>query len=113
MTPQPPKRTPTSPIQPVEPRPSGPTAAAIADLATRLGIDESGVEFVSQEAVTWPDGSLGCPQPGMGYTQVLVSGSLVVLHVNGVSYEYHSGGGNDLFYCAFPTPPVPGESGDA
>ena len=28
-----------------------------------------------------------CPQPGIAYTQVLVSGSLVVLQVNGVIYE--------------------------
>ena len=113
VTTQPPKWTPTSPIQPVEPLPLGPVAAAIADLALRLGVDESHVTLVSQEEVTWPDGSLGCPQPGMGYAQVLVSGSLVVLQVNGVSYEYHSGGGNDLFYCATPTPPTAGGYGDA
>ncbi len=67
---------------------------------------------MSQEDVTWPDGSLGCPQPGMRYTQALVSGSLIVLEANGLFYEYHSGGGGDPFYCALPTAPTTGEHGD-
>jgi len=96
----------------VEPHPSGPVAAAITDLATRLGVDESAVRLVSQEEVTWPDGSLGCPQPDMSYIQVLVNGSLIVLEVNGTSYEYHSGGGRGPFYCPNPTDPVSGDYGD-
>ena len=31
------------------------------------------------EAVTWNDGSLGCPEPGMMYTQALVDGYWVVI----------------------------------
>ena len=112
VTMQPPEGNPVKPIQPIEPRPSGQVAAAIADLAARLGVDESSVTLVSQEEVTWPDGSLGCPQPGMGYAQVLVSGSLIVLQVNGVTYEYHSATGEDPFYCSTPTPPAPAGYGD-
>ncbi len=114
VTTQPPKDTSETapPVEVVEPHPSGPVAAAIADLATRLGVDESNVNLVSQEEVTWPDGSLGCPQPDMSYIQVLVNGSLIVLEVNGATYEYHSGAGRDPFYCANPTEPVSGDYGD-
>ena len=101
------------PIQPVDPYAEGLVAPAIADLGTRLGVSQSEIDIVSVRAVTWPDGSIGCPQPGMSYTQALVSGVLVVLQVDGIDYEYHSGDAGGLFYCATPTPPVPDGSGDA
>jgi len=81
--------------------------SAVADLADRLGVSSSSVAVVIVEEVMWPDGSIGCPQPGMSYTQALVSGSRIVLEVDGTSYEYHSGGGREPFYCPNPTPPVP------
>lgn len=114
VTTQPPKESPVTvtPVQPVDPNPSGPVAAAVADLTIRLGIDPSDITVVSVEEVTWPDGSIGCPQPGMRYTQALVNGSLVTLEAGGQTYEYHSGGGRSLFYCANPTPPTSGNYGD-
>ena len=114
VTTQPPKETSETPppTESVEPHPSGPVAASIADLVARLGIDASDVTVVSQEEVTWPDGSLGCPQPDMSYIQVLVNGSLIVLEVDGTTYEYHSGVGRDPFYCPNPTEPASGDYGD-
>lgn len=79
---------------------------AVTDLATRLDIDESSIVVVSVEEVTWSDGSIGCPEPGMMYTQALVNGSLVILEADGTRYEYHAGAGHDPFYCENPTPPV-------
>jgi len=79
---------------------------AVTDLATRLAVDESAVTVVSVEDVTWSDGSLGCPEPDMMYTQALEEGTLVVLEVDSVAYEYHSGAAGDLFFCENPTPPV-------
>ena len=32
--------------------------------------------------MTWTDGSLGCPQKGMSYTQALVEGELLLLRVD-------------------------------
>jgi hypothetical protein len=72
---------------------------AVADLASRLKIDTSKIETISAQAMTWPDGSLGCPQPGMGYTQVMVDGSLIQLSANGTAYSYHSGGSRAPFLC--------------
>ena len=92
----------TEPTDAEEPRHSGLVGIAIADLADRLGIDESTITVVSFDAVVWPDGSLGCPQPGMEYIQVLVDGSLIVLSVEGREYRYHSGAGRAPFLCLKP-----------
>jgi hypothetical protein len=74
----------------------------ISDLAAMLGVDESTIEVVAWEEVVWSDGAIGCPQPGMSYTQALVDGTRIVLDHDGTRYDYHSGGGRDPFYCANP-----------
>ena len=74
--------------------------AAIADLIERTGADASEIEVLSVEEVEWPDGSIGCPQPGMAYTQALVNGTKIVLRYDGVGYDYHQGGSRPVFYCA-------------
>jgi hypothetical protein len=78
-------------------------AAAIADLADSAGVQEASIEVVSVEEVTWTDGSLGCAEEGMSYTQALVEGSRIVLRVDGAEHEYHSGGGAAPFRCERPT----------
>lgn len=80
---------------------------AIADLATRLGVSAGDVVLVSEEAVTWRDGSLGCPEKDMMYTQALVDGHLIVLKVTETQYRYHSGNGRPPFYCEKPVDPAP------
>lgn len=77
---------------------------AIADLADRLGVDASEIEVVSVEDVTWPDGSLGCPEPGKMYTQAMVDGQRIVLAHNGEEHTYHAGGDRAPFHCANPEP---------
>lgn len=64
---------------------------AVADLADHLGVDPGEVTVVSLEDVTWPDGSLGCPQPGMSYTMAQVPGSRLVLAAEGREFSYHAG----------------------
>ena len=72
---------------------------AVADLATRLNIDASSIVTVSAQAMSWPDGSLGCPQPGMLYTQAIVDGAQIQLSVDSTSYSYHSGASGAPFLC--------------
>ena len=72
---------------------------AVADLAERLGVEPSEIEVVMAERVTWPDGSLGCPEPGMSYTQALVEGSKVVLGHDERVYLYHAGTDDEPFLC--------------
>ena len=74
-------------------------APAKADLATRLGVEPDELEVISAEQVTWPDGSLGCPEPGMSYTQALVDGSKVALGHDDRVYMYHAGDDGQPFLC--------------
>jgi hypothetical protein len=106
VTPPPPASSPGS-FPGVAMDPSSPLVTdAIADLAGQLDISTGDVTVVAAREVTWPDGSLGCPEPGMMYTQALVDGTLVVLEADGQRYEYH--GGTPLVLCENPKPPVGG-----
>ena len=90
-----------------QPQGKGAVGDAVADLSRRLGIDPSDITVASSEEVTWRDGSLGCPRPGMMYTQSLTNGSRVVLEYQGKRYEYHAGGRRSAFLCENPEPPAP------
>jgi hypothetical protein len=105
---------PDSPMSTPIPDPALATLAegARKDLAGRLGIPVEEIKLSRVESVTWPDSSLGCPQPGMAYSQVLTRGYLVVLEARGSLHEYHSGRDGKMFYCESPVPPVSGEAGD-
>lgn len=87
---------------------------AIGKLAARLDVSEDAIEVVSAEAVTWGDASLGCPQPGMRYAQVITDGVKIVLAHDGVEYPFHAGGERpDPFLCEqppdnSPTPTITG-----
>lgn len=72
---------------------------ARADLAARLGLAVEAVTIVGVHAVIWPDGSIGCPRPGMVYTQALVEGALIELQAAGARYSYHSARGRPAFLC--------------
>ncbi len=81
---------------------------ATADAAERAGVSVDEVTFVTFEMVTWPDGSLGCPEPDQMYTQALVDGYRIVLEADGERYVYHGAIGDDPFYCPDPASPVDG-----
>ena len=73
--------------------------SARRDLAERLRVDPEEIEVLVAEEVTWPDGSLGCPEPGMSYTQSLVDGSRVVLQHDDRVYVYQAGSDHEPFLC--------------
>lgn len=77
---------------------------AIEDLAQRLSVPTEKITLVKTSEVVWPDASLGCPQPGMAYKQVPQDGALIILEVEGTTYEYHTGGNRGVFLCE--TPPA-------
>ena len=85
---------------------------AIQELSGRVGVPAGGIKIISEKNVTWRDGSLGCPQKGMMYTQALVEGTLIVLRVEGRDYQYHSGQGRAPFYCENPVGPASKSSAD-
>jgi hypothetical protein len=82
------------------------------DLAQRLAVSANEINLVEATSVTWPDSSLGCPQKGMVYTQVLTSGYLILLEANGNMYEYHANRNTYVIFCENPSPPVPGTPAD-
>lgn len=77
---------------------------AIQDLVAKIGVSPADVSVVVAESKTWSDGSLGCPQPGMSYTQALVDGSRVLLEVDGRLYAYHAGSDGEPFLCESDAP---------
>lgn len=76
------------------------TAAALADAAQRTGLDTSALKVISAEAVTWPDGSLGCPVPGMLYTMALVPGYRVRIQAGSEGLHYHASARGAMILCS-------------
>lgn len=88
------------------PAAGGATPEGNADIETAardLLTEEVGEgEFVldSSESVQWPDASLGCPQEGMMYAQVLTPGHKLVFSLAGSTYAVHSNDdGSNLVVC--------------
>ncbi len=91
-------------VNPTIPTPSSPVLQGLVmqakdDLAQRLSIEVDQIELIEAGAVVWPDGGLGCPQPGVLYTQVQQEGMRIRLRVGKRIYGYHSGGSRSLFLC--------------
>jgi hypothetical protein len=66
------------------------TLIARKDLAARLQIDPGSIETNFVRPFTWPDASLGCPEPGMSYAQMETKGFLIELKAKDKTYTYHS-----------------------
>ena len=73
--------------------------AAVRDAASRLNVDPKAVEVMRAQAVTWSDGSLGCPEDGMMYAQALVPGYRVTLRAAGQMLDYHAGANGHVALC--------------
>ncbi|MDP6581802.1 MAG: hypothetical protein QF681_14195 [Vicinamibacterales bacterium] len=54
---------------------------AIRTLSEHLGVDEETIALDEVTAVDWRDASLGCPEPGRSYAQIIMSGFRVTLDV--------------------------------
>lgn len=83
--------------------------AAIDELAVAQDRSPAEIEFVIFERVTWRSGALGCPQPGLSYTQALVDGYRIVLSLDGIRYEFHGAAGAPPFLCDDPQDPARGK----
>jgi hypothetical protein len=71
----------------------------LADAAERSGVDPEDIEVVKAENVTWNDGSLGCPEPGMSYTMALIDGYHVILDAAGDELDYRVAAGGRFKLC--------------
>jgi hypothetical protein len=57
------------------------------------------VSLVRAGQVTWPDGSLGCPEPDQFYTQALVPGYWLVLAVGEREFDFRASQAGELRLC--------------
>jgi hypothetical protein len=71
----------------------------LASAADHAGVDVEEIEVIRAESVTWNDGSLGCPEPGMMYTQALVPGYHVVLDAGDSELDYRAAATGDFRLC--------------
>ena len=69
-------------------------------LASELGAGEADFTLVSSEGVQWSDASLGCPQEGYAYAQVLTPGHKLVFDLGGTSHAVHANSdGSHMVLC--------------
>ena len=62
--------------------------AILKEAAALAKVSREQLVIVRAQSVIWSDGSLGCPEPGMMYTQVLVNGYWVVIDAAGQKYDF-------------------------
>jgi len=72
---------------------------AVTDLAARIGVAADAITVREARSVQWGSGAMGCPKPGMNYTQAIVPGVRLLLAVNETIYYYHGRTGKSLFFC--------------
>lgn len=77
----------------------------LKDLTARTGAAPGQVSVIRTQAVVWNDGSLGCPQPGMVYTQALVKGYWVELEISGKKFDYRASDTGYFLLCESGFPP--------
>ena len=92
-----------NPANPAAPWPAAVRAllpALLDDAAQRSGVAPERLRVASAQAVTWPDGSLGCPLPGRMYPQALVPGwRIVIAAAGGAPLNYHAGQRGGWVWC--------------
>ena len=80
--------------------PEGIETAARQLLADELSVDEGDFRIDSSEAMAWSDASLGCPNDGMAYAQVITPGYKLDFDLAGTSYPVHTNSdGSHMVIC--------------
>lgn len=79
--------------------------AAIEQAAEDTEFDPERLQAVSAQQVVWNDGSLGCPQEGQSYIQVLTDGYWVILESPRGELDYRATLDGDFRGCQDGQPP--------
>lgn len=69
----------------------------MADAADRSGLSTDPVRVNSIEPVDFNDTSLGCPEPGKMYAQVITPGFVVIVEAGGEEFDYRAAEGADTY----------------
>lgn len=90
----------TQPTSGTESQVPEPMLVLVLEAAAKLAsVPRGQLVVVRAEAVVWNDGSLGCPEPGMEYTQALVNGYWVVIEAAGHTYDFRAGRDGKFHLC--------------
>ncbi len=65
---------------------------AKAELSRQEGMNPDDIQLVSIEFTEFSDASLGVPEPGVDYAQVITPGYIIILQHRGETYEFHAAG---------------------
>ncbi|MEP6637804.1 MAG: hypothetical protein ABJC39_00515 [Chloroflexota bacterium] len=82
--------------------PASVTDPVVAEIARLANVASDQVTVVSAEEVTFPDGSLGCPMPGVMYTQVMTDGFKIIAEAGGTTYDFRGAGPDQFRRCEKP-----------
>jgi hypothetical protein len=77
-----------------QPVAASPQAIARQLVADFLSVPMAEVTVVSSQAQEFNDSSLGCPEPGMSYMQVLTPGHRVIVEADGRRFDIRVAGGH-------------------
>jgi cytoskeletal protein RodZ len=95
-----PTPTPTEETSPLQSKVPQPILEPILNKAAELAkVAREQLVMVRAESAVWNDGSLGCPEPGMMYTQAIVNGYWVVIEAEGQKYDFRVGSGGSFRLC--------------
>ena len=78
---------------------------AVLALADHLDVPVTEISVDSVRAIEWRDSSIGCPQPGQAYMQVITPGNKITLRHDGKVHVVHEANGN-AFVCVRQKPAV-------
>jgi cytochrome c5 len=92
--------------------PTAMVAAIRADAERRAGVAEGQSRIEEVRAVIWRDGALGCPSPGMMYTQALVPGWKLRVAAGAQTLHYHASRRGQWLWCPAERvqEPLPGDA---
>lgn len=65
---------------------------AVQMLSDEMDVPESQIEVVEVTATDFPDASLGVPESGQMYAQVITPGYIIELRAQNETYVYHAAG---------------------
>ena len=71
----------------------------LKEAAAQAKVDRDQLVIARAQSVVWSDGSLGCPEPGMMYTQILVNGYWVIIEAGSKQYDFRVGSGGSFRLC--------------
>lgn len=75
---------------------------ALLFISRELGVPPTDIRLVSVREVEWNDSSMGCPQPSVAYTQIIVPGYRFEVEAGGKTYQLHTDEHSRIVRCDIP-----------